>query len=89
MTLSLGWSEMGCASGARHVDMKLVELQAPTATAKAAAAQSLLEEEKSPQSFDSIPEQYLILITCRDEPHQVELLTRFQTEGIDCKALLS
>jgi hypothetical protein len=35
------------------------------------------------------PEQWLVLITCRDEPHQVELLKRFQTEGLDCRALLS
>jgi len=31
----------------------------------------------------------LVLITCRDEQHQVELLQRFQNEGLPCKALLS
>src|SRR5438132_11197752 len=36
-----------------------------------------------------IPEQYAILVTCRDEAHQVELLTRFHAEGLDCRALLS
>ena len=35
-----------------------------------------------------IPEQYLVLVTCRNEQHQIELLERFQREGIDCKALI-
>jgi hypothetical protein len=35
------------------------------------------------------PDQYLILLTCRDEPHQIELLHRFAGEGLDCRALLS
>jgi hypothetical protein len=38
---------------------------------------------------DPGPEQWLVLITCRDEKHQVELLTRFQTEGLPCRALMS
>jgi hypothetical protein len=36
-----------------------------------------------------VPEQYAVLVTCRDEQQQVELLTRFQGEGLECKALLS
>jgi hypothetical protein len=36
-----------------------------------------------------IPEQFLVLVTCRDERHQVELLERFGREGLECKALLS
>jgi hypothetical protein len=36
-----------------------------------------------------IAEQFLVLITCRDEKHQVELLSRFQGEGLECRALLS
>jgi hypothetical protein len=36
-----------------------------------------------------IPEQYLVLVTCRDEKQQVELLARFQAEGLECRALLS
>jgi hypothetical protein len=35
------------------------------------------------------PEQFLVLVTCRDEQHQVELLDRFRGEGLECKALLS
>jgi hypothetical protein len=33
--------------------------------------------------------QFMVLITCRDEAQQVELLQRFGEEGIECKALLS
>jgi hypothetical protein len=33
--------------------------------------------------------QFLILIECRDEPHQLELLARFQGEGVSCKPLIS
>ncbi len=36
-----------------------------------------------------LPEQFLVLVTCRDEAQQVELLARFQGEGLPCKALLS
>jgi hypothetical protein len=36
-----------------------------------------------------VPEQYLILVTCRDEMEQVELLGRFRCEGLACKALLA
>jgi hypothetical protein len=34
-------------------------------------------------------EQFLILVECRDEEHQVALLQKFQTDGLVCKALLS
>jgi hypothetical protein len=39
--------------------------------------------------FTEIAEQYLILVTCRGEPHQVELLGPFQAQGLQCRALLS
>jgi hypothetical protein len=35
------------------------------------------------------PEQFLILVECRDEPHQVELLQQLQADGIACKPLIS
>ena len=35
-----------------------------------------------------LSEQFLVLITCRDERQQVELLGRFQGEGLECKALV-
>jgi hypothetical protein len=36
-----------------------------------------------------VREQFLILVECRDEEHQIELLQEFQTDGLTCKALLS
>jgi hypothetical protein len=36
-----------------------------------------------------IPEQWLVLVTCRNEKEQAELLTRLSGEGRQCKALLS
>jgi hypothetical protein len=41
-------------------------------------------DEKSLQ----LSEQFLVLITCRDEKQQVELLGRFQGEGLECGALV-
>ena len=46
-------------------------------------------ERDSKRVEQAIPEQYLVLVTCRDERQQVELLERFQGEGLECKALLS
>jgi hypothetical protein len=54
------------------------------------ALDSLCEGSQPPQrGYVSIPEQFLLLITCRDERHQIELLKRFHEEGLECKALLS
>jgi hypothetical protein len=42
-----------------------------------------------PDGQRAAPEQFLFLVTCRDEQHQAELLGCFQAEGLDCRALLS
>jgi hypothetical protein len=56
-----------------------------------AAARGCLEEQPPAErpGPQEVPEQYLVLVTCRDEAHQVELLGRFQAEGLPCRALLS
>jgi hypothetical protein len=36
-----------------------------------------------------VPEQWLILVTCRDEKEQRALLERFGHDGVKCKPLLS
>jgi hypothetical protein len=54
-----------------------------------AAATAALDGEPPPGRVESINAQFLILVTCRDEKHQVELLGRFAVEGLTCKALLS
>ena len=67
------------------------ELSAELQAAWQAAAESSLATATGAErpADAAIPEQFLILITCRDERHQVELLNRFQGEGLECKALLS
>jgi hypothetical protein len=42
-----------------------------------------------PKEVEYGPAQFLVLVTCWDERHQVELLGRFRDEGLGCKALLS
>jgi hypothetical protein len=57
---------------------------------EAAARRSMEALERGSKRVEqAIPEQYLVLVTCRDEQQQVELLERFQEEGLVCKALLS
>jgi hypothetical protein len=35
-----------------------------------------------------IVSRFLVMIECRDEEHQVELLGRFQREGLECRAVV-
>jgi hypothetical protein len=63
------------------------ELQAAWEAAARASLEAAAPPDRPPVA--AIPEQYLLLVTCRDEKHQVELLTRFQAEGFDCRAHLS
>jgi hypothetical protein len=37
----------------------------------------------------ALVEQWYVLVECRDETQQVELLRRFQAEGLTCKAVLA
>jgi hypothetical protein len=57
--------------------------------AEAEAALAAAEEERRKEGPEVVPEQFLVLVTCRDEAHQVELLQKFHREGLDCRALLS
>jgi hypothetical protein len=55
-----------------------------------ATARGCLEPQpREKPELTSIPEQFLILVTCRDEKHQIELLEQFQRDGLECRALLS
>jgi hypothetical protein len=56
--------------------------------ATAAAGLAAASATRRPRG-QSVPEQFLVLVTCRDEKHQIELLGRFQGEGLECRALLS
>jgi hypothetical protein len=69
--------------------LELTPVQSPELMDFWQAAADAAAEEKPTRSFDTVREQYLVLVTCRDEEHQVALLQRFQGEGLPCKALLS
>ena len=56
--------------------------------AEAEAALAAVEQEAK-EGVETVPEQYLVLVTCRDEAHQVELLEQFRRDGLNCRALLS
>jgi hypothetical protein len=50
------------------------------------------EPQPTPAANDepaALPEQFLILVECRDEAHQTELLRKFDAEGLSCKPLIS
>src|SRR5438045_2438422 len=54
------------------------------------AAEAALPPESEPLAgLDEFPERWFVLVTCRDERHQVEVLGRLQGEGLTCKAVLS
>ena len=55
----------------------------------AALGNMIASEESETQENQYIPSQYAIIIMCEDESKQVELLERFNSEGLQCKALLS
>ena len=54
-----------------------------------AAAEGALKGEKERKAYHSFPEQVLLLVPCRDERHQVELLQRFHDQGLQARALVS
>ncbi len=56
---------------------------------RAGAETALAAACPEPRQVAMGPEQLLVLVTCRDEGQQVELLSRFRSEGLDRKALLS
>ena len=50
---------------------------------------SALDEKPAKRGELELESQFSLLIQCRDEAHQVELLRRFQKEGLLCKALMT
>jgi hypothetical protein len=56
-----------------------------------ATAQAAIDAPPPEQRWakPNIAEQYAVLVSCRDEAQQIQLLTRFQAEGLECRALLS
>ena len=55
-----------------------------------AAAEACLEPPKGKRwGGEALEAQWYVLVTCRDERQQVELLGRFKVEGLTCKAVLA
>jgi hypothetical protein len=56
-----------------------------------AAARATLEApaERARPEVQTLPEQWYVLVVCRDEKQQVELLGRLMGEGLECRAILS
>src|SRR5262245_12440250 len=56
-----------------------------------AAARACLEApaERARPEAQTLREQWYVLVTCRDEQQQVELVGRLTGEGLECRALLS
>ncbi len=78
-----------------HLHARLLELT-PTACEELDAAWHASTEayrrmvgEGEPWKAAALVEQWYVLVTCRDERQQVELLRRFQAEGLACKPVLS
>ncbi len=46
-------------------------------------------EKAKRETMSDIPEQWMVLIECDNEAHQIALLQRFQKEELRCRALLS
>jgi hypothetical protein len=78
-----------------QLHQRLVELT-PTDSAELAAAWQAAEEARQAaleaptiRPVPNVVSQYLILVTCRDEAHQIEVLGRLTGEGLECRALVS
>jgi ParB-like chromosome segregation protein Spo0J len=56
---------------------------------ESAVREQLGSARQPKEQGQTLPEQYLIVIECRDEAHQVELLQRFQNEGLSCQAKIA
>jgi len=54
------------------------------------AAEGALKQKPEPMKLrpETFDMQFHVLVKCRDEAHQVELLGRFAKEGLECKAVL-
>jgi ParB-like chromosome segregation protein Spo0J len=53
------------------------------------AAKAAAGAEQAQDAAMAQPEKWMVVVTCRDEEHQVELLERFQGEGLEVQAIVS
>lgn len=55
----------------------------------ALSTDTMLSTDIMPERDHTITEQYVIILTCRNEAQQRELLDRFVLEGLSCRAVIS
>jgi hypothetical protein len=58
-------------------------------TESEAATRATLEDAVKATPEQSFPEQFFIVVKCRDEKDQVELLQKLEAQGLSCRALVS
>src|SRR5579884_884102 len=68
-----------------RTDSEAIESLWQSLAASDAAVQERLGRARESGGKESLPEQYLIVIECTDEQNQLELLERFQREGLTCQ----
>lgn len=47
------------------------------------------ESDETPPEPAELPDKYQIIVTCKDESMQAELLERLSKEGLECRALIA
>lgn len=87
---AMNWSPDGELLAALAADdAAIAEMARQENASLKALAEYSAGQEVADAKFQKIKEQWMILIDCKNEERQIELLTRFQREGLQCRALIS
>ena len=72
------------------LDSVAIDNEAVRAMCDAVMGDGDAPEDAEPSTAPELGDlEYRIIIDCRDEMHQVEMLDRFEKEGVECRALIS
>lgn len=69
-----------------HMDELVVDLQAEFDPQEEEPGEG--DGEGGEDDSDRVPDDFAIVVKCKDEAHQKELINRFLDEGLECRALL-
>lgn len=88
------WADPALAAELRALAESELDLKAFGFTAEeierlTAATSAESEEVSFTASGESLPEQWLIVVTCKNEREQKRLLKRFEKEGLACEPVIS
>lgn len=87
-------TEMAKADRSQLAEL-LTEIDAPNLAdvlgniAKSNDLGALVDPKSVADSLGEIRATYQVLVTCKDEQGQLDLLSRMETEGYDCRALIT